>query len=245
MAKNRMINTRFWSDSYISGIDPLEKLLFLYFITNQYTNICGIYEIPLKQIALDTGIDKENLEKVFLPRLQNAGKIYYFNGWVFIKNFLKHQKSSGNVQLGIENGMQEVPSEIIAKIKAIKDTPPSHIRHSLKLKPKLELESELELKLEPTSKPDGLQDEVNQIMDIFYKINPSLNYGNRTQREAVNWGLKKWGLNEMLRMVEYAVSIQGRDYAPVITTPLEFKNKIAKVKIFKDQKDKPVLTIIG
>jgi DNA-binding transcriptional regulator YhcF (GntR family) len=95
------------------------------------------------------------------------------------------------------------------------------------------------------SKPDGLQDEVNQIMDIFYKINPSLNYGNRTQREAVNWGLKKWGLNEMLRMVEYAVSIQGRDYAPVITTPLEFKNKIAKVKIFKDQKDKPALTIIG
>lgn len=145
MSKNRMINTKFWSDTYISSIDPLEKLLFLYFITNQYTNICGIYEIPLKQVALDTGIDRDNLEKVFLPRLANAGKIFYIDGWVYIKNFLKHQKASGNVQLGVDNGLNEVPSEIMAKIKLIGDTPPSHPQHSLKLKLESELKSELEL----------------------------------------------------------------------------------------------------
>ncbi len=148
-----MINTRFWSDTYISSIDPLEKLLFLYFITNQYTNICGIYEIPLKQIALDTGLDRDNLEKVFLPRLAQAKKVYYIDGWIYIKNFLKHQKASGNVQLGIENGMTEVPSDILAKIKLIEDTPPSQVGHSLKLK----LESEL--KLEPKPKRSKMSEE--------------------------------------------------------------------------------------
>ena len=118
-----MINTRFWSDTYVANLDSLEKLLFLYFITNQYTNICGIYEIPIKQIALDTGIDRENLEKVLLPRFRKARKIYYFNGWVYIKNFLKHQKASGNVKLGIENGLNDVPSEIMAQIRALEDTP--------------------------------------------------------------------------------------------------------------------------
>lgn len=140
--KNRMVNTKFWSDTYIANLDPLEKLLFLYFITNPYTNICGIYEIPLKQIALDTGIDRENLEKVLLPRFKKAAKVYYIQGWVYIKNFLKHQKASGNVQAGIENGMGQVPSEIMAKIREVLDTPPTQGRHS----PKLELESELELK---------------------------------------------------------------------------------------------------
>jgi hypothetical protein len=34
---------------------------------------------------------------------------------------------------------------------------------------------------------------VNKILDIFYEINPSLNYGNTTQRKAVDWFIKKWG----------------------------------------------------
>lgn len=163
MAKNRMINTKFWSDTYISSIDPLEKLLFLYFITNQYTNICGIYEIPLKQVSLDTGIDRDNLEKVFLPRLAQAGKIYYIDGWVYIKNFLKHQKASGNVALGINNGLNDVPAEIMAKIKTISDTPPSHPSHSLK--PKLELE------LEP--KPKKKSDKMSEIdFASFWSVYP-------------------------------------------------------------------------
>lgn len=137
-----MINTKFWSDSYISNIDPLEKLLFLYFLTNPYTNICGIYELPLKQIALDTGIDRDNLEKVFLPRLKKAGKIYYIDGWVYIKNFRKHQKSSGNIEQGIKNGLEQVAPSILAKIKQFDNTPPTQGGHSPKLKPELEYKPE-------------------------------------------------------------------------------------------------------
>jgi hypothetical protein len=64
MAKQRYINTKFWRDSYIEDLDPTEKLLFLYLLTNPDTNICGVYELPLKIIAADTGIDKEMVKKL-------------------------------------------------------------------------------------------------------------------------------------------------------------------------------------
>ena len=54
-----MVNTKFWDDTYIVTLDPIEKLLYLYFLTNPLTNICGIYEIQLRRVAFDTGIDKE------------------------------------------------------------------------------------------------------------------------------------------------------------------------------------------
>ena len=59
-----MINTRIWSDTWVSGLDPLEKLLFLYFLTNTYTNISGIYELPMKVAAVETGIDPSMFEKM-------------------------------------------------------------------------------------------------------------------------------------------------------------------------------------
>ena len=118
MAKYRIINTKFWSDNYISDLDPSEKLLFLYFISNPYTNICWIYEITLKQIALDTGFDKEMILRM-LDRFKRDEKIFHFDGWVWIKNFAKHQKASGNVKLGIEKGLSEVPKQIMAQIKEI------------------------------------------------------------------------------------------------------------------------------
>ena len=64
MAKNRLIDTIFWEDNYTANLDPIEKLLFLYFLTNSSTSICGIYQVTLKKIAVETGIDREMVEKI-------------------------------------------------------------------------------------------------------------------------------------------------------------------------------------
>jgi len=128
MEKNRYVNTKFWYDTYISNLDPLEKLLFLYFITNQYTNICGFYEIPLRQIALDTGIDKENLEKVLLPRLAKAKKIYYLDGWICVRNCLKHQNlNNSKIMAGIKQEIAQIPQEILEKLRVIDESYMSHL----------------------------------------------------------------------------------------------------------------------
>ena len=113
MAKQRFINTRFWNDNYISNLDPLEKLLFIYFLTNEHTNICGFYELPLKVIAVETGIDSEMIQKM-LPRLED--RIRYIDGMVIVKNALKHQD---NLSLQFKKGalsmLLGVPRELLHK----------------------------------------------------------------------------------------------------------------------------------
>lgn len=114
MAKQRIINTKFWNDNFIVELDPLERYLFIYLLTNEHTNICGIYELPLRVMAFESGLDKEMLNKM-LPRL--AEKINYLDGWVCIRNFMKHQATSSmKVQTGIEVELQKIPLEILDKL---------------------------------------------------------------------------------------------------------------------------------
>jgi len=113
MAKNRMIDTIFWEDNYSANLDPIEKLLFLYFLTNSSTSICGIYQITIKKIAVETGIDKEMVEKI-LTRFTRDGKIFYHNGWLCLRNFIKNQnQNSPTVIIGIKRELSEVPSDIM------------------------------------------------------------------------------------------------------------------------------------
>ena len=105
-----MINTRIWSDTWVSGLDPLEKLLFLYFLTNTYTNISGIYELPMKVAAVETGIDPSMFEKM-LPHLEP--KIVYKHGWVILPNFPKYQNTeSPKIVMGIQRELANVPKDI-------------------------------------------------------------------------------------------------------------------------------------
>ena len=113
MAKNRYLNTKFWTDNYvINDLDPIEKLAFIYLITNPYTNICGIYELPIKVMAIETGIDRDNLEKAVIPQLVRDGKIFYKDGWVAIKNFIKHQTVNPSILKGISEGLAKAPQEM-------------------------------------------------------------------------------------------------------------------------------------
>jgi len=109
MAKQRYINTKFWDDEYISNLDPSEKLLFLYCLTNPATNISGAYEIPLKRIATDTGFDKDMNLKMFI-RFERDDKIVYRDGWIVILNFIKHQNTeSSTVRKGISENLKNAP----------------------------------------------------------------------------------------------------------------------------------------
>lgn len=95
-------------------------------------------------------------------------------------------------------------------------------------------------KLQPTVADTN---NINQIINIFYrKINPSINFANKTQRNAVKWLLDKMGYEKLAKLVEYAISVQGQKYAPTITTPYQLKEKLAALKIYVDgkQSKKPI-----
>jgi len=115
-----MVSTKFWEDGYIVNLLPDEKLLFLYFLTSPLTNISGIYECPIKIMAVHTGFDSENLEAM-LTRFN--GKIHYIDGWVYIRNFVKHQSSeSSSVRRGIQIEMEKIPERIKKSIEEIEQS---------------------------------------------------------------------------------------------------------------------------
>lgn len=109
--KLRAINTKFWDDSYIINLDPIEKLMFLYFLTTPLCNLIGIYEINLRRIAFDTGIDKDMILKI-LERFDKDKKIYYKDNFIIIPNFTKNQNYNANMIKGCNERLNNLPNNI-------------------------------------------------------------------------------------------------------------------------------------
>jgi len=87
--------------------------------------------------------------------------------------------------------------------------------------------------------------EIEKVFEIFYKtINPTISYGNKTNREAVSFLIKKFGLEKTIRLTKYSCSVQSEKYAPVITTPYQLKKKLAELRIYTDrQKDNKIQSL--
>ncbi len=116
MAKFRYVNTRFWDDAYVTTLDPHEKLLFLYLLTNPLTLISGVYEIETRRMAFDTGIDQQEIGDI-LDRFEAEGKIIYEKPWLAIVNFLRHQSLNPKVCRGVAVALQDAPMSIMSQLE--------------------------------------------------------------------------------------------------------------------------------
>jgi hypothetical protein len=115
VAKQRIVNTKFWDDSYIVRLSPSEKLLFLYLITNPLTNISGVYELPLRRVAFDTGIPADKVGAI-LKKLEEDGKLVAADGWVGMVNFIKHQALNPKIKQGILTELKRAPKSITNRL---------------------------------------------------------------------------------------------------------------------------------
>lgn len=77
-----------------------------------------------------------------------------------------------------------------------------------------------------------IQRDVNKIMNIFYVLNPMLNYKHKGYRTAAQKLIKKLGLEKVRRAAEYAVAIQIRKYAPTITNPSQLLSKYGELQAY-------------
>jgi hypothetical protein len=85
--------------------------VFLYLLTNQLTNICGVYEITDRQVSFDTGYTID-VVRVCFQRFQEHGKIIRRGDWVAFKNWIKHQSLAPGVQGGIAKLLSAVPKDM-------------------------------------------------------------------------------------------------------------------------------------
>lgn len=92
MAIYRNVSMSFWTDSkVIDDFTPKDKFFMLYCLTNPYTNLCGCYEISIKQMTRDTGYNEETINRL-LDRLSRSDVIKYnkTNKELYITNWFKY-----------------------------------------------------------------------------------------------------------------------------------------------------------
>lgn len=79
MALSRTIHLSFWTDSkIIDDFTPEDRYFYLYLMTNPHTNLCGCYEISMKQMSDETGYSKETVEKL-IYRMSQIHKVINFS----------------------------------------------------------------------------------------------------------------------------------------------------------------------
>jgi hypothetical protein len=115
VAKQRMVSTKFWSDPWVvDELNPLDRYLFLYLLTNEKTNIAGVYELSVRTMANETGIEKEELLRM-LKRLES--RVLFVMGWVVFRKSIKHQNfRSPKIESAIARELQDVPEDVIKYI---------------------------------------------------------------------------------------------------------------------------------
>lgn len=232
--KERLLNTRFWSDGWVRKINPLDRYLLLYLLTNEHTNICGIYELSLPVMAFDTGLDERDLEKTMLPRLQP--KVYYKDEWIILTNFLKYQRiKSESVMEGVRKSLNQAPKAVISYAKKVGYWDDGGMiwgsSHILEPEPEPEPENNTirpqSGKKQTTFNPLG-----GEILNAFTEIDPKNKtyYANKTQRSACDFLLSEYGLDKVLQAIKLLPQINQRKlYIRQITSPYELKENWVKI----------------
>ena len=71
MAIYRNISLGFWTDSKVDDdFTPEDKYFYLYLLTNPHTNICGCYEVSMKQMCRESGYNEDTVCRL-LDRMEH------------------------------------------------------------------------------------------------------------------------------------------------------------------------------
>jgi hypothetical protein len=61
MSGFKQVHTKMWADNWFSDLTSEHKLQFIYLFSNDRVGLGGIYELPLKLAAFETGLSRETL----------------------------------------------------------------------------------------------------------------------------------------------------------------------------------------
>lgn len=114
----------FWTDSKVDDdFTPEEKYFFLYLLTNPHTNLCGCYEISMKQMVRETGYNEDTVRRL-IDRMENVHKVIAYDKdtkEIYIPNWGKYNWANSPKTLqGAMNVASNIKSERFKK--ALADT---------------------------------------------------------------------------------------------------------------------------
>lgn len=120
MAIFRKVHVTFWEDVFVDSLTPERKLFFLYLLTNSKTTQCGIYELAMSKMKVETGYNQDSIEK-FLDYFVETGKILVSKSTkeIAIKNWRRYNDYAANrkVQACIDKELKQVKNrELVAYV---------------------------------------------------------------------------------------------------------------------------------
>lgn len=110
----RSFDDAFWGDPFVQELDKDAKLLFIYLWTNKHCNSAGLYEITIRTIAFDTGLDEKKLPDIF-DRLKHKVKWLPDCNTVWVINFLKRQPKSKYYMISVARCLPSVSNNGVVK----------------------------------------------------------------------------------------------------------------------------------
>lgn len=190
MSVNRYISSSFWDDRWIQTLNPSEKLLYLYLLSNPLTNIAGVYKIEDRRISFDTGFSTDIVNKT-LVKFETAGKAYRIDEYIAIPAWPKHQKwdRSPKIKEGIVSVLKEIGKKHLDKLttigykfdlKIVYDTlsiPYTYCSNYSNLNSDININSDLSLSTQ--SEPINLQDFPTACAVDQKEIIPVFSQGNK------------------------------------------------------------------
>lgn len=89
----RHFDTGFWTDPLVVRAEKDAKLLFAYLPTSPHCNAAGLFYITPETIQNDTGIDIEDIDRLF-EAIKKSVVWYRDEDLVWVKNFIRWQTKS-------------------------------------------------------------------------------------------------------------------------------------------------------
>lgn len=115
MAFYRQIWMTFWTDPKVDDeFTPEDKYFYLYLLTNPQTNICGCYEVGMKQMARQTGYNEETIKRLLERMKYVHGVIDYDldNKEIYLLNWYKYNwNNSGDTLNGVLKAADKIKTE--------------------------------------------------------------------------------------------------------------------------------------
>jgi len=110
--QTRIIHTKLWRDGWFVNLSNDAKFLWVYLLTNDKINICGIYEITDREIIFDTSIDTSILDKI---KKELEPKAIFYKGYVKVANAEKYNnyRNSPKNEIAYNRELSRIPKDVL------------------------------------------------------------------------------------------------------------------------------------
>ena len=231
MANRRMVSIDIIDTDQFLDMSHSAQNLYFHFLMRADDD--GFISSP-KKIMRMMGVPDDDLKVLITKKYL----IPFESGVVVIKhwkihNYIKKDRYKETMYIGEKAQLKENKENVYSLVpECIQSGSKSEPQVRVRVRSELELEKEIEI---DKDKYCELSSQINAIFNIFYKINPTINWGNKTSRKSAEFMIKKFGFEGVKKMAEQIVAVQGQEYCPVATTPYQMKEKLTQFKIFFDK----------